>query len=232
MTLTLVWIPGHMCGDWLYAPLMGRWPGPERVAETGLDADLGAMAERLLAATPGRLALAGLSMGGMVAMEAMARATDRLAGALLMDTNPTAARERELAGWRAALEGIAAAGSAAHVAAFVPRFYAHDRQVAARLGAWTEAKMRAVPAEVVAAQIRAIAGRRAMIPLLEGCTLPVEIVVGAEDAVCPPRLHRPLAEALGDAALTEIPGTGHIASLEAPEAVRDRLDRLVARIGP
>lgn len=225
----LVWIPGHMCGAWLYAPQVGLWPGPETTADVTRDDDLGAMAERLLAAAPERFALAGLSMGGMVAMEVIARAPERVAGALLMDTNPTAARERELAGWRASLAAIEAEGAESHVRAFVPQFYAHDPAVAARLGPGTEARMLETPAPVIAAQIRAIAARRAMLPLLEGLALPLEIVVGAEDAVCPPRLHRPLAEALPGAALTEIPGVGHLATLEAPEAVNARLTRLAER---
>ena len=56
--------------------------------------------------------------------------------------------------------------------------------------------------------------------------------MGAEDRVCPPRLHRKLAEALADAVLTEIPGCGHIATLEAPETVTDRLRSLADRISP
>lgn len=226
MTLPVAWIPGHMCGAWLYAPQLAATVGrPAIVADVTRDADLGAMAERLLAAAPGRFVLAGLSMGAMVAMEAMARAPERIAGALLMDTDPAPAREKEKA-WRAAR---LAEGVEAYVAAFVPRFFAHDAGAAARLGPQVMAAAAACPAEVVAAQARALDGRRDMIPALQGFSAPVEIVVGAEDRVCPPKLHAPLAEALPGAALAEIPRCGHLATLEAPAAVNARLAALLER---
>lgn len=228
----LIWIPGHMCGAWLYAPLAGRWPGPERTAEIALDDDPGAMAERLLATAPARFALAGLSLGGMVAMEVMARAPERVAGALLMDTNPVPPRERELAARGTALDDLERNGPAPYVAAFVTAFYAHDDEVATRLGPATAARMRETPPEVIRGQARAISARRDMVALLAGSETPVELVVGAEDAVCPVRLHRRLAAALPGAVLTEIPATGHIATLEAPEAVAARLTRLSERVAP
>ena len=226
--IPLVWVPGHLCSAWLYAPLMGRWPGPETVAETTRDDSLATMAARLLAETEGPLALAGLSMGGMVALEAMAAAPDRIAGALLMDTDPFAARERETA-WRA---GEMAAGPESYIARFTAKFFAHDAAVAERLGPAARAQAAAMVPEVIAAQARALDTRRDMMPLVEGFEAPVEIVVGAEDRVCPPKLHRPLAEALPGAVFTEIPGCGHLATVEAPEAVAARLDALAARIGP
>jgi pimeloyl-ACP methyl ester carboxylesterase len=44
-------------------------------------------------------------------------------------------------------------------------------------------------------------------------------------------LHGPIAAALPGAVLTEIPGCGHLATLEAPEAVNARIAALLARTG-
>jgi len=227
----LVWVPGHMCGPWLYAAQAGLWPGAEVHAGPWPETCLGAMAERLLAAAPDRFVLAGLSMGGMLAMEAMARAPDRLAGVLLMDTDPTPARARERA-WRAGeMQDVRANGVAGYAARFSAKFYAHDRGVAARLGPATEARMAAVPAERVLAEAAALDTRRAAVPLIEGISAPVEVLVGAADRVCPPRLHPPVAVACRDARLTVVPGCGHIATLERPDAVAAALMRLAARVG-
>jgi pimeloyl-ACP methyl ester carboxylesterase len=92
MTLPIIWIPGHLCGAWLYAPQLGVYPG--LVADTLNDDCLGAMAERLLVDAPERFVVAGLSMGAMVAMEVIARAPERVAGAVIMDTDPSRARDR------------------------------------------------------------------------------------------------------------------------------------------
>ena len=47
-------------------------------------------AENVLAHAPPRFALAGLSMGGIVAMEIVRQAPERVSRLALMDTNPLA----------------------------------------------------------------------------------------------------------------------------------------------
>lgn len=230
----LILVPGHLCDARLYAPQIAELAGRAEiaVADVASDDDLGAMAERMLAAAPAWFAVAGLSMGGMVAMEAMARAPERITGAALFDTDPTAARDRER-DWRAAQVARARAeGLAAFVDRFVPAFFAHDPAAAARLGPEVRAAMLETPFETYLAQCRALDGRRDMLTALGGCAGPVEIVVGAEDRICPPPLHARLAEALPDARLERLAGVGHLATLEAPEAATAALVRLLERIDP
>lgn len=225
--VTVVLVPGHLCDASLYAPQFAALAEHDvRLADTGADDTIGGMADRLLAHAPRRFVVAGLSMGGMVAMEVMARAPDRVLGACLMDTDPTPAREREVA-WR---HGLLDEGFESYVETFVGRFYAHDAEIAARLGPETTARMLSTPEPVARAQARALDGRRDMAPLIAGYARPVEIVVGAEDRVCPPKVHAPLAAALRDARLTEIPGCGHIATLERPAEVNGHFAALLARI--
>jgi pimeloyl-ACP methyl ester carboxylesterase len=230
--LPIVWIPGHLCGPWLYAPQLGAFGGGRDtiLADTAQDDNLGAMAERLLAAAPERFVVAGLSMGGMVAMEVLARAPERLAGAVLMDTDPSRARAKEVE-WRGGLLTRArSAGLDAYVGKFVDRFYLHDAAVAARLGGLTRQMMSETPMAVARAQARALDTRREMVPLIAGYAGPVEVIVGGEDKVCPPLLHGPIAEALPGAVYTKIPGCGHLATLEAPAAVNARITALLERV--
>jgi pimeloyl-ACP methyl ester carboxylesterase len=225
--VAVVLVPGHLCDASLYAPQSAALAGRDvMLADTAADDTIGGMADRLLARAPERFVIAGLSMGGMVAMEVMARAPDRVLGACLMDTDPSPAREREVA-WR---HGLLGESFETYVGTFVGRFYAHDAEVAARLGPETRARMLATPEPVARAQARAIDRRRDMLPLIAGFPAPVEIVVGAEDRVCPPKLHAPISAALPGARLTEIPGCGHIATLERPQAVNERLTALLARV--
>jgi pimeloyl-ACP methyl ester carboxylesterase len=124
-----------------------------------------------------------------------------------------------------------AEGVAAYAAGFSEKFFAHDAGVAARLGPATREAMAAAPLDVLERQARALDARRAMIPRIEGFAAPVEVMAGGADRICPAKLHPPIAEACADARLTELPGVGHLVTLEAPEAVTARIDALMERIG-
>lgn len=225
-------VPGHLCGEWLYAPQIDvlKTIADVTIADIGQDSSIGEMADRLLAAAPDRFVVAGLSMGGMVAMEVMARAPERVMGACLWDTDPTPARDREKS-WRANnMAKVGTLGLASFLDGFVRSCFAHHADPQAGLGAHVWEKMLETEEDVYFQQSRALDERRAMAPLLSGFQGPVEIVVGEEDKVCPPLLHRPLAEALPNARLTTIPECGHIATLEKPEAATEPLTRLLSAV--
>lgn len=223
--VAVVLVPGHLCmGDWLYRPQIAALEGHEvTVADTVQDETTGAMADRLLAAAPERFVVAGLSMGGMVAMEVMARAPERVLGACLMDTDPTAARAKEIE-WRA---GLLAGGLPGYVETFTRSFFGHDAEKAAQLGVEVRDRMLETPEAVARAQARALDARRDIGPLIQDFAHPVEILVGAEDRVCPPKLHSPLADSLPAARLTVIADCGHIATLECSAEVNACLRRLI-----
>jgi pimeloyl-ACP methyl ester carboxylesterase len=230
--LPIVWIPGHLCGPWLYAPQLAVFGGEREtiLADTNSDDTLGAMAERLLAGAPDRFVLAGLSMGGMVAMEVMARAPERVAGAVLMDTDPSRARAKE-SEWRDGLLSRAERnGLESYVEEFAHRFYMHDVSAAERLGPLTQQMMAQTPVAVARAQALALDTRREMVPLIEGYAGPVEVIVGAEDKICPPLLHGPIAAALPGAVYTEIPACGHLSTIEAPGPVNARIEAFLERV--
>jgi pimeloyl-ACP methyl ester carboxylesterase len=94
------------------------------------------------------------------------------------------------------------------VGKFVRRFYMHDASVAGRLGPLTRQMMAKAPIEVARSQAWALDTQREMVPLIAGYAGPVEVIVGAEDKVCPPVLHGPIAAALSGAVYTEIPDCG------------------------
>lgn len=60
--------------------------------------------------------------------------------------------------------------------------------------------------------------------------VPVQIIVGADDKLTPPAISRKMADGIRDARLLELPDTGHLSNIEAPDAfnacVRDFLKSL------
>ena len=64
------------------------------VGDLANDDSIAGMARTVLAAAPQRFALAGLSLGGIVAFEIMRRAPERVTRLALLDTNPLPAAAR------------------------------------------------------------------------------------------------------------------------------------------
>ena len=86
----LALLPGLLCDAALWQPqvdglsdIADCW-----VADFTSQESIAAMAESVLAAMPERFALAGLSMGGYVALEIMATAPERVTRLALLDTRP------------------------------------------------------------------------------------------------------------------------------------------------
>lgn len=92
MSLPLVLLPGMMCDARLYGPQIEALSSDYalHVAPIGGHDTVQALANEILAHAPPRFALAGLSMGGIVAMEVLAQAPERVARLALLDTNPRA----------------------------------------------------------------------------------------------------------------------------------------------
>src|SRR3712207_4089275 len=102
MAETLILIPGLACTSRLYERQIVALSQDRTVmvADHPRDDSIPAMAARLLHEAPERFALAGLSMGGYVALEVMRQAPGRVARLALLDTSargatPEASEDRE-----------------------------------------------------------------------------------------------------------------------------------------
>jgi pimeloyl-ACP methyl ester carboxylesterase len=87
--LPIVLIPGLNCSARLYAeqiPALWRF-GPIEIADHTRDASMDAIAARILRDAPPRFALAGLSMGGYLALTIMRQAPERVQKLALLDTS-------------------------------------------------------------------------------------------------------------------------------------------------
>ena len=88
----LVLLPGMMCDARMFAPQIAALGRDREITVgdiTGHDTMHG-LATSVLATAPKRFALAGLSMGGIVAMEVVRLAPQRVTRLALLDTNPLA----------------------------------------------------------------------------------------------------------------------------------------------
>jgi len=185
---------------------------------------LGAMAEKVLAETPGDFALAGHSMGGRIALEVQRRAPERVKGIALLDTGaqPLAAGvagAREAAGRHELLEIARTQGMAAMAARWVQGMVYPPRLGEGPLIARIVDMFARSSAEVFAAQIRALLARPDASAVLDAIRCPALVLCGAEDSWAPASRHREMAARIRGATLTIVPECGHMCTLERPDAV-------------
>jgi pimeloyl-ACP methyl ester carboxylesterase len=212
----LVLIPGMMCdarmwGDIpaaLHPPVVHFLPvGGDRMADLARD---------LLRAAPPRFALAGLSMGGIVAMEVLAQAPERVERLALLDTNPRA----ELPQVRANREPqIARAlnGGLAEVMRdeMKPNYLAKGPGKTAVLDLCLDMALSLGP-EVFARQSRALRDRADRQAALAAFTGPALVLMGAEDRLCPRDRHDLMHDLMPQSQLVIIEGAAHLPPLERP----------------
>jgi len=221
----IVLVPGLLCSARLYAAqIEALWPfGPVTVADHRRDDSMAAIATRILAAAPPRFALAGLSMGGYVALEIVRQEPARVARLALLDSR-AAADPPEAAERRRELIALAQAGRfeevvELHFPSFVHRRRREDpalRQVVRAMAAETGA-------DAYVREQRAILARPDARPRLAQIACPTLVLVGDGDELTPPPLAREMAAAIPRARLVEVPDCGHLSTLEQPRAVNEAL---------
>ena len=233
----LVLLPGMMCDARLFDPqrsALAHWPLMD--ADLSLDATIPAMARRALAAAPWpRLALCGLSMGGIVAMEMVRQAPDRVAGLALLDTNhlPDDAERRAMR--KAQIARVRAGELAQVMARELKPFYVAERNRGDRAlhERFLDMAMGLGP-QVFERQARALMAREGAGDVLASFTGPSLVLCGAEDVPCPPARHDAMHELLdgagGTALRVTVEGAGHITTLERPDAVCEALTDWLARL--
>ncbi|MGA2895222.1 MAG: alpha/beta fold hydrolase [Xanthobacteraceae bacterium] len=219
--LPIVLVPGLTCSARLYAgQIPALWQfGPVTVADHRRDDSMAAIARRILAAAPPRFALAGLSMGGYIAFEIMRQAPERVAKLALLDTGARGdtAEQTER---RKIVIALAKSGRYAEVPDIAFPVYVHpNRHGDAALKQLVRTMAEETGVEAFLRQQQAIIGRPDSRPGLAAISCPTLVLVGDSDAATPPELAREIAAGIAGSRLVTIPDSGHLSTLEQPQAV-------------
>ena len=204
-----------MCDARLFQPQMDALGGvclPIDGADT-----MHALAETVLAGAPDRFALAGLSMGGIVAMEVVRQAPERVTRLALMDTNPLAETDTVKARRGPQMDKVRAGGlSGVMRDEMKPNYLADTPNRAAILDLCMEMALDLGP-EVFLRQSTALMNRPDQSETLKAFKIPALVLCGRHDALCPVHRHELMAGLLPKATLTIIDGAGHLPTLETPD---------------
>ncbi|MFB8026552.1 alpha/beta fold hydrolase [Streptomyces sp. NPDC056465] len=227
--LPLVVVPGMLCDESLWSEV--EFPEGHAVHHLALGKpDIGALAGDLLSSVPGPFVAVGLSLGAVVAFEALHRAPERIAGLCVMSANAGAPRPGQYAAWRA-WDGLIAGGRFADVVEeTLPGMFPAPPDPAGGEAERYRRMARAVGPVAARSQLAAQATRSDREDALRTARCPTVVLSGARDALCPPDFHRLIARAVPDAELREVPGAGHLLPWQSPWEVSAALRDLLARV--
>lgn len=223
----LVLIPGMMCDARLFTPQIAAFSGGRDVflASIGNHASIEGLAQGILAKAPPRFALSGLSMGGIVAMEILRQAPDRVERIALLDTNPLAeadaVKKRRFPQMTAVREGKLAGIMRDEMK---PNYLANTPGRGALLDLCMDMAMALGP-HVFLRQSRALMDRRDQTDTLASADVPALVMCGREDLLCPVARHELMADLILGAQLEIIENAGHMPTLEQPEHTNAALAR-------
>lgn len=170
--------------------------------------------------------ICGVSMGGYVALDLVRRFRERIAGLVLVDSRARAdgPAEREA---RDAMITLAQQQGAMGVAEqLAARLFAPGADPA--LQEPVLLRMQRTPVAGITAALAAMRDRPDSTDLLATLgDLPVLVVIGTEDQIIPAAQGRALAAAIPGARLVEIPGAGHLPSLERADQLNLALEQFL-----
>jgi len=231
MNEPLLFLPGMMCDARIFMPQISAFSASHTLmigAMTQAD-NFTELAENILDTAPPKFALAGLSMGGIAAMEIARLAPERVSKLALLDTNPladppdkSAVREEQIAKVKN--------GRLREVIRdeMKPHYLADGPQQADILSLCME-MAEDLGAEVFIRQSRALQTRRDQRDTLRKISAPTLILCGAEDTLCPPERHELMQNLISGSDLSVISGAGHLPTLEQPEKTNKEMKQWLMR---
>lgn len=172
----------------------------------------------------GQIDLVGFSMGGYVALSLIERRPDLVRTLALVDTKATADSPEGKAGRDAAAAGLLENDRAWLSGQLAPKLMAADAPALSR--ARLRSMIERQGYETSVADLAGMRDRPDRSGVLQGISVPVSIIVGELDVVTPVADSEAMAAACPHAGLVVLPGIGHLAPMEAPEAVNQALDAL------
>jgi pimeloyl-ACP methyl ester carboxylesterase len=200
-----------------------------RVGNTLEDDTLAGMARRILTDAPPTFCLAGVSMGGMVALEIMRLAPERVRGLALVDTSAHRARpvgeegaarfhEKNAAAFAVAdMRALALSSLAGLVHPDAPQDVRDELvEMMVRVGAATYAR-----------QYLAVAEREDQAPILATIKIPTRVIHGANDRLTSSRFAAKIHSAIVGSEFHVISDCGHLPPIEAPQQMASHLSALL-----
>lgn len=227
MAEPLVLIPGLLCTARLFQAQSQRFQASRAVIvpDHRRQASVELIAADILGQVPAEFALAGLSMGGYIALEIMRQARGRVTRLALIDTNARADTDEQKVVRRRLIELGHNEGVRKVQQALLSRLVHPDVRANKALVEDILRMADDTGADAHERQQTAIMGRPDSRPSLSGIHVPTLIVVGREDAITPVELAEEMRDAIAGSRMVVVESCGHLSTMEQPDKVGDEMER-------
>ena len=220
-------IPGMMCDERIFAPQIEGLSDSIRiiVADISGYSTVHELAAEVLKKSPPKFDLLGHSMGGIVAMEMYSQEPNRIEQLVLMDTNPKAELE-EVKAMRDPQMKAAREGKLVDVMRdeMKPNYLdASDNRESILHTCMEMAK--SMGTEVFMNQSKALQTREDQQSTLRLIDVPVLVICGSNDKLCPVERHELMHNIINHSELKIINNAGHMPTLEQPKETTEVLKK-------
>ncbi|MFT4635581.1 MAG: pimeloyl-ACP methyl ester carboxylesterase [Arenicella sp.] len=225
MNEPLVLLPGMMCDARLFQPQTEALSSSHTIVVMPLIGrdSIEALARDILDSAPRRFALLGLSMGGIVAMEMIRQAPDRISRLALLDTNPMAdaADRKDIREHQ--IERVKAGELQTIMRDEMKPNYLADGDSGNDILELCMLMAKALGPEVFIQQSRALKTRYDQCETLKNVQVPTLIACGEHDRLCPFEKHQLMHKLIAKSKLSMIAGAGHLPTLEQAELTNQQI---------
>lgn len=222
----LVLLPGTLCNERLWHHQIEHLSGVANISIGNLttSSTIQGMANDVLKNAPERFALAGLSLGGIVSLEILRQAPERVLKLALLDTTAHPPRQEQIPAWNHLLEIAAKDGVSKVTKDYLLPNLIHDQNPKKEMLTATIMNMaEEVGIGAYTNQLMAVMTKPNAFDILPSIQCETLLMVGRQDSLCTVAMHREMNEQIPHARFIIIEKCGHLCSLEQPEVVTKEL---------
>ncbi|MFL2788341.1 MAG: alpha/beta fold hydrolase [Paracoccaceae bacterium] len=228
---SLVMVPGMMCDERIFSPQIEELSQNLEVtiADISNFSSVSELASDVLKKAPKSFSLLGHSMGGIVAMEIYSQEPKRIEKLILMDTNPKAELDEVKLKREPQIREVNK-GKLLEVMRdeMKPNYLAESENKSSILNVCMDMALTLGP-DVFINQSRALQSRLDQQNTIQSIKIPVLIMCGSEDKLCPVERHEMMHNMISDSDLIIINNAGHMPSLEQPRETTEVIKEWLMR---
>lgn len=224
-------VPGMMCDERIFSPQIEELSQNLEVtiADISNFSSVSELASDVLKKAPKSFSLLGHSMGGIVAMEIYSQEPKRIEKLILMDTNPKAELDEVKLKREPQIREVNK-GKLFEVMRdeMKPNYLAESETKISVLNVCMDMALTLGP-DVFINQSRALESRLDQLNTIQSINIPVLIMCGSEDKLCPVERHEMMHNMISDSDLIIINNAGHMPTLEQPRETTEVLKEWLMR---